>query len=103
MIDDKKVLLVLGGLAQVCDIVEDAKKKGVYVIVADYLESSPAKKMADESHMISITDVEGIVQLCKERHVDGVMNYCIDPGKNRIKKYANNSASHVMEQKNNSI
>jgi len=80
MINNKKVLLVMGGFAQVCDIVQDAKDKGYYVIVTDYLTDSPAKKLADESHMISITDVDGIVELCKKRHVDGVMNYCIDPG-----------------------
>jgi biotin carboxylase len=80
MINDKKVLLVMGGFAQLCDIVENAKKKGIYVIVTDYLENSPAKKIADESYMVSITDVNGIVNLCRERNVDGVMNYCIDPG-----------------------
>lgn len=80
MIDGKKVLLVMGGFAQVLDIVENARKKGIYVIVTDYLENSPAKEIADENYMISITDVEGIVDLCRSRNVDGVMNYCIDPG-----------------------
>jgi len=80
MINDKKVLLIMGGFAQVCDIVEDAKRKGIHVIVTDYLENSPAKRIADESYMVSITDVDGIVDLCKKRNVDGVMNYCIDPG-----------------------
>ncbi len=80
MINDKKVLLVMGGFAQLCDIVEDAKKKGIYVIVTDYLQNSPAKKIADESYMISITDVDGVVELCQKRSVNGVMNYCIDPG-----------------------
>jgi biotin carboxylase len=76
----KKKLLILGGFAQVCDIVEDAKRKGIHVIVTDYLENSPAKKIADESYMLSITDVDGIVRLCNEKGIDGVMNYCIDPG-----------------------
>lgn len=80
MIDGKKVLLVMGGISQLCDIVEDARKKGIYVIVADYLEDSPAKKIADESHLVSITNVDEMVSLCKRRHVDGIMNYCIDPG-----------------------
>jgi biotin carboxylase len=80
VLNNKKVLLVLGGFAQVCDIVEDAVRSGIYVIVTDYLEDSPAKRLADESHMLSITDVDGIVELCRTRNVDGVMNYCIDPG-----------------------
>lgn len=77
---NKKALLIMGGFAQVCDIVQDAKNNGIHVIVTDYLEDSPAKKIADESYMVSITDVDGIVNLCRERNVDGVMNYCIDPG-----------------------
>lgn len=80
MENPKKVLLVLGGFAQVCDIVQDAKDKGIHVIVTDYLEDSPAKKIADESYMVSVIDVDGIVDLCRQRKVDGVMNYCIDPG-----------------------
>lgn len=78
--DIKKKLLVLGGFAQVCDIVENAKKNNIYVIVTDYLTDSPAKKIADESYMYSITDVDSIVNLIKEKKIDGVMNYCIDPG-----------------------
>ncbi len=80
MINGKKVLLVMGGAAQLCDIVENAKNMAYYVIVTDYLENSPAKRIADESCMVSITDVDGIVELCKSKHVDGIMNYCLDPG-----------------------
>ena len=80
MIDGKKALLVLSGVAQICEIVQDARAAGYYVIVTDYLSNSPAKAIADESWMLSIDDVDGIVAKCKERGVDGVMNYCIDPG-----------------------
>ena len=45
---------------------------GIYTIVTDYLENSPAKKIADESWMVSITDVDEIVRLCREKGVDGV-------------------------------
>ncbi len=62
------------------EIVIDAKKMGYYVVVTDYLTDSPAKKYADEAWLLSIDDVDGIVEKCKERGIDGVMNYCIDPG-----------------------
>ena len=75
-----KKLLVLGGISALVDIVKEAKEEGYYVIVTDYLTDSPAKKVADESWLLSIDDVEGIVQKCKEEHIDGVMNYCLDPG-----------------------
>ena len=80
MINGKKVLLVLGAISAMNEIVQDAKKMGYYVIVTDYLKDSPAKKYADERWMFSIDDVDGIVVACKKRNVDGVMNYCIDPG-----------------------
>ncbi len=76
----KRKLLILGAISAMNEIVIDAKKMGYHVIVTDYLENSPAKKFADETWMFSIDDVDGIVEKCKECHVDGVMNYCIDPG-----------------------
>lgn len=75
-----KKILVLGGFAQHNEIIVDAKKRGYHVTVIDYLVDSPGKTLADESYLISITDVDQIVNLCKEREIDGVMNYCIDPG-----------------------
>ena len=75
-----KKLLILGAISAMNEIVIDAKKMGCYVIVTDYHENSPAKKYADETWMLSIDDVDGIVKKCKENKIDGVMNYCIDPG-----------------------
>ncbi|MCH5187316.1 MAG: ATP-grasp domain-containing protein [Oscillospiraceae bacterium] len=86
MRDGKKVLLVLGGIAALQDIILNAQKKGYYVIVTDYLENSPAKKIADESWMLSIDDVDGIVEKAKAEGVDGVMNYCVDPGQKPYQK-----------------
>ncbi len=80
MLEGKKVLLVMGAFAQLCDVIESAKSKGIHVIVTDYLVDSPGKKIADEHYLVSITDVDQLVALCKERKVDGIMNYCIDPG-----------------------
>ena len=75
----KKRLLILGGISVLCDVVKSAKDRGYYVIVADYLNNSPAKKVADESWLISVDDVDGIVDRCIKQGIDGVMNYCIDP------------------------
>ena len=80
MYRNKKVLLILGAISAMNEIVQNARKKGYYVIVTDNLIDSPAKKYADESWMLSIDDVDGLVAKAKERGVDGVMNYCIDPG-----------------------
>lgn len=76
-----KKLLILAGAEVHCKIVRAAKELGVYTIVTDYLapKDSPAKQIADEYWMLNITDVDAIVEKCKETHVDGVIAYCIDP------------------------
>ena len=73
-----KRLLILGGITSATDIVKTAQEMGVYVIVTDYLPDSPAKKVADESSMISTTDIGAVVQLCKNKEIDGVFTGYID-------------------------
>lgn len=73
-----KRLLIIGGVKLACNIIEKARELGVYTIVTDYLEDSPAKKMADESYMISTTDVDAIVDLVREKKIDGVLTGYID-------------------------
>lgn len=74
-----KKLLILAGAGVHNKVVRAAKEMGIYTIVTDYLENSPAKQLADESWMYSIADVDGIVERCRKEHVDGVLNFCIDP------------------------
>ena len=72
-------LLILAGAGTHVKVVKAAKELGLYTIVTDYLASSPAKLIADESWMYSITDVDAIVQRCRETGINGVLNFCIDP------------------------
>lgn len=67
-----KKLLVLGGTTASFDLVKNAKEMGVYTIVTDDCEDRISKKIADESAMVSTTDIEGLVELIKEKNVDGV-------------------------------
>lgn len=70
-----KKLLIMGGPALACDIVKKARLLGIYTIVTDwYPESlSPAKKIADESFMISTSDVDAVVSLIRQEKIDGVI------------------------------
>ncbi len=76
----KKKILILGSVPVLVDIVKDAKKMGLYVIVTDNVKGSICKKYADEGWDLSIDDVDGIVSKCLDNKVDAVMNYCLDPG-----------------------
>lgn len=76
-----KKLLILAGADVHVKVVMTAKALGVYTIVTDNLalEDSPAKQVADEYWDYSITDVNRIVNKCKEERVNGVLTICIDP------------------------
>lgn len=73
-----KKILILGAGNLVCDIVEHAKAMGCYVVVADYYEDSPAKKVADEAVLMDATDVEAIVKYCRENDIDGITTGFVD-------------------------
>lgn len=70
-----KKLLILGGAATSIDIVEAARRLGVYTIVTDWYDTkrSPAKLVADEYWNEEIFKPELIAQLIKKHHVDGVL------------------------------
>lgn len=73
-----KKLLILGGIKYECDIVEHAKEMGIYTIVADYDTDSPAKKIADKAVLIDATDVDAIVDFCRNEKVDGITTGFVD-------------------------
>lgn len=70
----KKLLVLAGKPVGTEDIINYAKSKGVYVIVADYLpiEKSIGKQLADEVWDISTADVDELVRRCQMSCIDGV-------------------------------
>lgn len=73
-----KKLLLLGGVRTATNVVKRAQELGVHVIVTDYLPDSPAKKIADDSYLVSTTDVDAVVELAEELKVDGVFTAYLD-------------------------
>lgn len=69
-----KRLLVLGGVAMIMELVENARSRGAYVIVSDYYENSPAKNIADEAWLISTADIDTLAEKCIASNVDGVIS-----------------------------
>ena len=69
-----KKLLILGGSIDEYDLVRRAKELGIYTIVTDYndIETSPAKKIADEYWSISWADLDALELRCREEHIDGI-------------------------------
>lgn len=66
-----KKLLILGGSSGT-EIVEQAKRMGVYTIVADIDKTNHAKEIADEAVYLNTNDFAGIKQLIEKKSIDGV-------------------------------
>ena len=75
-----KKLLILGGNALSCDIVNAAKQLGVYTIVTDWYntERSPAKLIADEYWNEEVFRPDILAELVKNNGIDGVLTGCSD-------------------------
>lgn len=73
-----KKLMVLGGASQHCKVVEAAKNLGIKVYVADYLEDSPAKIIADVPVLINVTDLDALVEICTKEKIDGAIATSLD-------------------------
>ena len=72
---DGKKLLILGGNAKSADIVEAARKEGVYTIVTDWYDTkrSPAKLVADEYWNEEVFRPDLLAKLVEKHHIDGII------------------------------
>ena len=76
----QKKLMLLGGIRYLLPVIEAAHKQGYYVITCDYLPNNPAHKFSDEYVNVSIIDREAVQNVAKEKKVDGVISFGVDPG-----------------------
>ena len=82
--------MLLGGIRYLLPVIETAQKMGYYVITADYLPGNIAHRFSDEYVNVSIVDKEAVLRIAKEKRIDGIMSFGVDPGVV--------SASYVQEQ-----
>lgn len=66
-------LIILGSDFGTISVIKEAHKAGMYVIVADLMETSPSKDEADEAWLINTTDIDTLEVKCKESGVTAVM------------------------------
>lgn len=71
----KKILILGGKPIGSVEMVREAKRRGYYVVVTDYLpkDASPAKMIADECWDISTAEIDTLVAKCIEQQIDGVL------------------------------
>ncbi len=72
-----KKLLILGAYSTEIEVINEAKKLGVYTIATDNHTDralSPAKAVADEACDISWSDYDALEKFCRENNVDGCIS-----------------------------
>jgi biotin carboxylase len=73
-----KRLLLLAGTTLTLEAIQKAQEMGIWVAVTDYNKDTPAKRLANAAFDVSTTDLDALVQLCKEQKIDGVFTNWID-------------------------
>ena len=86
----QKKLMLLGGIRYLLPVIQAAHEQGYYVITADYLPDNIAHKYSDEYVNVSIIDKEAVLKVAREKEIDGIMSFGVDPGVV--------AASYVQEQ-----
>lgn len=76
----QKKLMLLGGIRYLLPVIEAAHKEGYWVITADYLPDNIAHKYSDEYVNVSIIDKEAVLKVAREKEIDGIMSFGVDPG-----------------------
>jgi len=76
----QKKLMLLGGIRYLLPVIRAAHKQGYYVITADYIPDNIAHKYSDEYVNVSIVDKEAVLKVAKEKEIDGIMSFGVDPG-----------------------
>lgn len=75
-----KKIMLLGGLRYLIPVIETAHRLGYYVITCDYLPNNIAHKYSDEYCNVSIIDKDAVLEAARERGIDGIMSFAVDPG-----------------------
>lgn len=72
-----KVLVLAGGYDQI-GLINELKIRGNEVILADYFENPPAKKVADKHYQISTLDEAAVKDVAIKEQVDLITTACTD-------------------------
>ena len=76
----KKRIMLLGGIRYLLPVIKAAHEQGYYVITADYIPDNIAHKYSDEYVNVSIIDKEAVLRVAREKQIDGIMSFGVDPG-----------------------
>jgi len=104
----KKKILLLGGSYGQLPAIEEAKRRGLYTILCDYLPDNPGRSLVDKFYEISTTDKKTVLEIAVKHQVDAVLAYASDPAaatqayvSNKLGLSGNTERSiHLLSNKN---
>ena len=72
---DKKVtkIAILGGNPETGALVDVAKSQGLYTVVLDPFSNSPAKRNADISYNVDVTDIDAVGRIIESEGISAVL------------------------------
>jgi len=70
---------MLGGADIQVHAIERAVDMGLHVITCDNRPDNPGHRHAHRSHDVSTTDLDGVLQLARDEHIDAILAYASDP------------------------
>ena len=76
----QKTIMLLGGIRYLLPVIKAAHNQGYYVITADYIPDNVAHHYSDEYVNVNITDKDAVLSVAKEKKIDGIMSFGVDPG-----------------------
>ncbi len=76
----QKKIMLLGGLRYLIPVIDAAHKLGYYVITCDYLPDNIAHKYSDEYCNVSIIDKDAVLEVARQKNIDGILSFAVDPG-----------------------
>lgn len=78
--EKQKKLMLLGGIRYLLPVIKAAHEQGYYVITADYIPDNIAHKYSDEYCNVSIVDKDAVLEIAREKKIDGILSFGVDPG-----------------------
>jgi biotin carboxylase len=66
-------LLVLGAARYQLDVIREAKRRGLRVVVADNVATNPGHRLADASYVVTTRDVDAIERVARRESVQGIV------------------------------
>lgn len=75
----KEKILLLGGSYGQLPAIHEAKRRGLYTILCDYLPDNPGRDLVDEFCQVSTTEKNKILEIAIDKEIDCILAYASDP------------------------